>query len=218
MFVDVLPVSFCHFFEMFFNDVVRFNDVVSCKSRQICVSSQQLKSDMSVVYLLLGGEDCIIGGIITPDGFHVFSIYDFMQIVMIGDKSRNYVRNLWTTLCKQNSQFMEVEGTLDLAVPSTKTRKTEPKKGATAGTTIAGLQGVLDVLGNRVAEACRKTVEDIFARYGAGDRSMVVFVNLNDKEHPQIPDLSHYNFQPPRASAQEPVDSIIVDDAGAGDF
>ena len=173
---------------------------------------------MSVVYLLLGGRDATIGGIITPDGFHVFSIYDFMQIVLIGHKNRTYVKKLWKGICRRHSHFMEVEGTLDLAVPSTKTRKTEPKKGATAGTTIAGLQGVLDVLGNRVAEACRKTVEDIFARYGAGDRSMVVFVNLNDKEHPQIPDLSHYNFQPPTASAQEPVDSIIVDDAGAGDF
>jgi hypothetical protein len=83
---------------------------------------------MSVVYLLLGGRDAIVSGIITPDGLHVFSIYDLLQIVMIGDKSRNYVRNLWTTLCRQNSQFMEVEGTLDLAVPSTKMRKTEPKK------------------------------------------------------------------------------------------
>jgi hypothetical protein len=181
------------------------------------VSSQQLKSDMSVVYLLLGGRDAIVSGIITPDGLHVFSIYDLLQIVMIGDKSRNYVRNLWTTLCRQNSQFMEVEGTLDLAVPSTKMRKTEPKKGATAGTTVMGLKGVLDVLGNRVAEACRKVVEDIFARYMVGDRSMIVEVNLNETVHPQIPRFS-YNFQPPTASAQEPVDSIIVEDAGAGDF
>jgi hypothetical protein len=80
-----------------------------------------------------------------------------------------------------------------------------------------GLKGVLDVLGNRVAEACRKVVEDIFARYMVGDRSMIVEVNLNETVHPQIPRFS-YNFQPPTASAQEPVDSIIVEDAGAGDF
>ena len=170
---------------------------------------------MSVVYLLLGGRDAIVSGIITPDGLHVFSIYDLLQIVMIGDKSRNYVRNLWTTLCRQNSQFMEVEGTLDLAVPSTKMRKTEPKKGATAGTTVMGLKGVLDVLGNRVAEACRKVVEDIFARYILGDRSMIVEVNLHHKQHPQIPRLS-YNFQPPTASAQEPVASMLIEEAGAG--
>ena len=48
---------------------------------------------MSAVYLLLGvGKDDIIKGIITPDGFHVFSIYDFMQIVLIGGKSRDYVK------------------------------------------------------------------------------------------------------------------------------
>ena len=169
---------------------------------------------MSVVYLLLGGRDAVVKGIITPDGFYVFSIYEFMEIVLIGGKRRKYVVDLWDTLSRQNTQFMEVQGTLALAVPS----KKMPKAAPTDGTTVIGLRGVLDVLGNRVSEACRKTVEDIFARYGAGDRSMVVFVNLNAKEHPQIPDLSHYNFQPPTASAQEPVDSIIVDDAGAGDF
>ena len=39
--------------------------------------------------------------------------------------------------------------------------------------------------------------------------------NLNDKEHPQIPRFS-YNFQPPTASAQEPVASMLIEEAGAG--
>jgi hypothetical protein len=39
--------------------------------------------------------------------------------------------------------------------------------------------------------------------------SMIVQVNLNAKEHPQIPRFS-YNFQPPTASSQVPVDSIII--------
>jgi hypothetical protein len=163
---------------------------------------------MSVVYLLLGGRDEIIKGIITPDGFHVFSIYDFMQIVLIGGKSRKYVTNLWDDVCRLHSHFMEVQGTLVLTVPSTKMPKREP----TAGTTVAGLRGVLDVLGNRVSEACRKTVEDIFARYTAGNRSMIVEVNLNDKSYPQIPPFS-YNLQPPTASAQEPVASMLIEDA-----
>ena len=179
---------------------------------------------MSVVYLLLGGPDADQGfdpyvkGIVTPDRFHVFEIYDFLQIVLTENRNRTGIKKLWKDIRKHNAQFMYVQGTLDLLAPSSKMRKTEPKKGATAGTTVDGLRAVLDVLGNRVSENCRKTVEDIFARYGAGDRSMVVFVNLNDKEHPQIPDLSHYNFQPPRASSDVTVDSIIVDDAGAGDF
>jgi len=175
------------------------------------VSSQQLKSDMFVVYLLLGGRDASVGGIITPDGFHVFSIYDFMIIVLIGNKSRKDVQNLWKDICRQNSQFMEVQGTLGLAVPSTKMPKTPP----TAGMSVMGLKGVLDALGYRVSEACRKTVEDIFARYMAGDRSMIVEVNLNEKEHPQIPRFS-YNFQPPTASSNVPVTSIVIEDAGAG--
>ena len=169
---------------------------------------------MSVVYLLLGGRDAVVKGIITPDGFYIFSIYDFLQIVLIGVRSRKYVTNLWNTLCNQNSQFMYVQGTLGLAVQSSKM----PKTPRTAGTTIAGLKAVLDVLGNRVSEPCRKVLEDIFARYAAGDKSMLVFVNLDDKVHPQIPDLSHYNFQPPTASSDVPVDSIIVEEAGAGGF
>jgi hypothetical protein len=175
---------------------------------------------MSVVYLLLGGPDAFqkrdpwIGGIITPDYYHIFSIYDFMERVLIGNKSRKYVTNLWQTLSRQHPQFMEIQGTLGLAVPSSKMKKTEPKKGATAGTTVAGLQGVLNVLGNSVPDDCRKSVEDIFARYHAGDRSMLVFVNLNDKEHPQIPRFS-YNFQPPTASTM-PIPSIIIEDAEAG--
>ena len=164
---------------------------------------------MSVVYLLLGGHDEIVKGIITPDGFHIFSIYDFMKIVMIGNKSHTYVKREWKKLSSQHSQFMEVGGTLALAVPSSKMPNTAP----TAGTTIAGLKGVLDVLGNSVAPARRKTVEDIFARYMLGDRSMVVEVNLNATVHPQIPRLS-YNFQPPTASSNAPVASIIIEDAG----
>jgi hypothetical protein len=39
--------------------------------------------------------------------------------------------------------------------------------------------------------------------------------NFNDKEHPQIPRFS-YNFQPPTASAQEPVASMLIEEAGAG--
>ena len=151
---------------------------------------------MSVVYLLLGGHDEIVKGIITPDGFHIFSMYDFMKIVMIGNKSHTYVKKQWQKLSSQHSHFTEVQGTLALAVPSPKMPNTAP----TAGTTIVGLKGVLDVLGNSVSPARRKTVEDIFARYMLGDRSMVVEVNLNATVHPQIPRLS-YNFQPPTASS-----------------
>jgi hypothetical protein len=106
---------------------------------------------------------------------------------------------------------MHVPGTLDLLAPSTKMPKYEP----TAGTTVAGLKGVLDVLSrNHVTDANRKVLEDIFARYAAGDWSMIVQIDLNAQEH-KIPRFN-YNFQPPTASAQEPVQSIIIEDAGAG--
>ncbi len=185
--------------------------MVSCKSAKVCVASQQLTSGMSVAYLLLGGEECFIGGIITPDGYHVFSIYEFLEKILIGNKNRTYVKNLWNTVCNQNSQFMQVQGTLGLAVPSTKMPKREP----TAGTTVAGLRSVLDVLGrNHVTDANRKVLEDIFARYAAGDRSMVVEVDLNAKVH-AVPRFS-YNLQPPTASSNVPVASMIIEEAGAG--
>jgi hypothetical protein len=178
---------------------------------------------MSCVYLLLGGPDedkdkkkCkwYLGGMITPDGYHVFQIYDFLQIALIShpepQKSRKYVEQLWKNICQQHPQFMYVQGTLELAVPSSKMRKTTPEKGACPGTTVAGLRAVLDVLGrNQVSDANRKTLEDIFARYHAGDRSILVFVNLNDKEHPQIPRFN-YNFQPPTVS-NAPVASVVVE-------
>ena len=175
---------------------------------------------MSVVYLLLGGPDAdqkseqYIGGIITPDHCLIFSIYDFLQKILIfvsgKPPSRTYVKDFWRKLCKRNPQFMEVQGTLDLAVRSSKMPKTPP----TAGTTVAGLRGVLDVLGsNHVTDANRKGLEDIFARYHAGDTSMLVFVNLNDQTHPQSPRFS-YNFQPPSIS-NAPVASVFLRDTEA---
>ena len=65
-----------------------------------------------------------------------------------------------------------------------------------------------------MTDANRKVLEDIFARYVAGDWSMLVFVNLNDKEHPQIPRFT-YNFQPPTLS-NTPIASIVIEDAEAG--
>ena len=171
--------------------------------------------------MLLGGphvdEKCnpYLGGIITPDHCLVFSIYDFLQkaLIYINGKppSRTYVKKFWNTLCKRNPQFMEVQGTLDLAVRSSKMPKTPP----TSGTTVEGLRGVLNVLDrSHVTDANRKGLEDIFARYHAGDRSMLVFVNLNDKEHPQIPPFG-YNFQPPSVS-NAPVASVFLRDTEAG--
>ena len=171
---------------------------------------------MSVAYLLLGGPDAdemcdpFIKGIVTPDRCHVFSIIDFLQIVLRGNKNRKYADHLWQTLCHQHSQF-NYQGTLDLLVPSTKMPKNQP----TAGTTVAGLRGVLDVLSrNHVTDATRKVVEDIFVRYMVWDRSMIVEIDLNAKEHPQIPHFT-YNFQPPTA-CNLPVVSIVVEEAGAG--
>jgi hypothetical protein len=177
---------------------------------------------MSVAYLLLGepdadqGFDPYVKGIVTPDRFHVFEIYDFLQTILIDNRNRTGIKKLWNDICKQNAQFMYVQGTLDLLSPSSKMRKTEPKKGASPGTTVAGLQAVLHVLGrNHVTDANRKVLEDIFARYHAGDRSMIVEIDLNSKVHPQVKRFN-YNFQPPSIS-HAPVASVVVEEAGAAE-
>ena len=175
---------------------------------------------MSVAYLLLGGPDAdqtcdpFVKGIVTPDRFHVFEIYDFLQIVLNDNPNREYVKYVWKDILKHNAQIMYVEGTLHLLSPSSKMRKTEPKKGASPGTTVAGLQTLLHVLDrNHVTDANRKVLEDIFARYHAGDRSMIVEIDLNSKLHPQIPRFN-YNFQPPSVS-HAPVASIVVEEASS---
>ena len=61
-----------------------------------------------------------------------------------------------------------------------------------------------------VSEAARSVPRD-----DTGGWSPEHLFNLNDKEHPQIPRFS-YNFQPPTASAQEPVASMLIEEAGAG--
>jgi hypothetical protein len=45
----------------------------------------------------------------------------------------------------------------------------------------------------------------------------VAYIEVAKQAYPHIPRFS-YNLQPPTASSDVTVDSIIVDDAGAGDF
>jgi hypothetical protein len=77
--------------------------------------------------------------------------------------------------------------------------------------TVAGLHAVLQVLGrNHVTDANRKVLEDIFARYHAGDFSMIVEIDINAKVH-DIPRFN-YNFQPPSVS-HAPVASILIEES-----
>jgi hypothetical protein len=112
-------------------------------------------------------------------------------LVLFGDKNRTHVKKLWKTLSRDTSKLTEVKQALVLAVPSTKMRKL-----TTSGMTVMELQSLLDVLGNRVHVELRMIVEATFARYMAGDRSMIIEVDLNATVHEQIPSLN-YNFKPP---------------------
>jgi hypothetical protein len=130
---------------------------------------------MSAVYLMLS-SNASVRGIITEHGMHIFCLYDFMQHVLVHDvngrKSRTYVKNLFKTLCRENSQFMEFKKTLRPAVASTKMQLTPT--------------------------AVRPFVEATLANYMLGDRSSVIEVDLEQAAHPQIPSF-HPNFMPPYA-------------------
>jgi hypothetical protein len=65
------------------------------------------------------------------------------------------------------------------------------------GTTVMGLQALMNVLDNKVNQDSRWIVEDIFARYIAGDMSMLTVVDLNAPDYEQYPN-NHYNFMPPQ--------------------
>ena len=68
----------------------------------------------------------------------------------------------------------------------------------------------MNVLGNKVNEDFHPIVEDTFTRYLTGDWSMLTVVDWNSPVHEQNM-RQHYNFKPPTTS-------IIIEDAGAGDF
>lgn len=150
---------------------------------------------MSAVYLMLW-SNASVRGIITENGLHVFSSYDFMELVISGKgprKSRKFIHKLWKDICLNNSQFMEVKKTLRPAVASTKMQLTP-----TAGMTVMGLQALLHALDKHVSATLRPFVEATLANYMLGDRSSVIEVDLNQTAHPQIPSF-HPNFMPPNA-------------------
>jgi hypothetical protein len=72
-----------------------------------------------------------------------------------------------------------------------------PSTNMIPGTTVMGLQALMNVLDNKVNQDSRWIVEDIFARYIAGDMSMLTVVDLNAPDYEQYPN-NHYNFMPPQ--------------------
>jgi hypothetical protein len=153
---------------------------------------------MSVVYLKLVNDETV-RGITTRDGMQIFSTYDFLNLVC--QKTGSYSRPLWKRLISKNSEFIEIEKDLVLAIPSTKRIKHR-----TPGMTVMGLQKLLHMLNKKVTGDMYTSVETTLVRYMNGDTSMVIELDLNKtirrfRKQSYMNNLSlHYNFEPPRTS------------------
>jgi hypothetical protein len=138
---------------------------------------------MLAVYLKLG--DLTLRGMIAMDGMHVFSIYDFMMFVC-KKKTLQYAKRIWKNLRNDTAKFMELQQYFGSDVSSTN---------MIPGTTVMGLHALMNVLDDKVNRDSRWIVEVVFARYLAGDQSMLTMVDLNATNYEQYPN-DHYNFIP----------------------
>ena len=166
---------------------------------QTTTSFRPADQEMYAVYLKFGSH-MTLRGMVAWDNMHIFSILDFTMLIC-HNKTEKYAKRVWNTLKKDSSNFMQLQQYFSSSIPITDT---------IPGTTVMGLQALMNVLGNRVNEDFRQIIEDTFARYIAGDWSMLTIVDWNSPVHEQNM-RQHYNFKPPTAS-------IIIEDAGAGNF
>jgi hypothetical protein len=141
---------------------------------------------MLAVYLKLG--DMTLRGMIAMDGMHIFAIHDFIMFVC-NKKTLPYAKRIWKNLRNDTAKFMELQQYFGSDVSSTN---------MIPGTTVMGLHALMNVLDNKVNQDSRWIVEDVFARYLAGDRSMLTVVDLNATNYEQNP-YNHYNFMPPQS-------------------
>jgi hypothetical protein len=114
---------------------------------------------------------------ITSHGEHVFSVYDFMDLAC-PTQSDSWKKMKWKSLIAENSEFKdEIKFTneylkyQDHDVNSSNTKKRRFRN--TPVMTLQGLQGLLVILGGKVAAEFRTIVLGVFTRYMAGDRSML---------------------------------------------
>ena len=130
---------------------------------------------MSELLLRIAG-DATVRGLTTHAGLQVFSAYDFINLVC--QKTGNYSKQVWKRLidvgCVRKDEYTMKFTEYHYGIHQYTRVRQAPMM------TLRALQRLLVILGGNVV------------------------VNLNDKEHPQVPRFS-YNFQPPTASSDVPV-------------
>jgi hypothetical protein len=157
---------------------------------------------MSALLLRLAG-DATVRATITADGEHVFSVYDFLDLVCPNSKS--YASVTWSRLTDENSVYRdEIKFTMvylklqNVGLSDDKKRRFRK----TPVMTLQGLQHLLVILGNKVSAEFRQIVLGVFTRYMAGDRSMLQEVEANAVSDAPI----HQAYR--QALTQEPVSTV----------
>jgi hypothetical protein len=157
---------------------------------------------MSELVLRLAG-DATVRAMITAEGEHVVSVYDFMNLACPGN-SKSWASVTWSNLIKENSQFRHELSFTMVHLKYLGVRKGNNTRSCkTPVMTLRGLQRLLMILGGRVAADFRQIVEGVFTRYISGDRTMLEEIRANAVSTAPI----HQAYR--QALAQEPVVNSI---------
>ena len=126
---------------------------------------------MSALTLKLAG-DATVRGTTTSHGEQVFSVYEFINVVC--RKTALYSIQVWVRLLRNHKKppfcYFKV---------SFEDNTSHPMHMIPA-MTIAGLQRLLLILGNKVSGELRQTVEETFKCHMNGDASMITAVGAPD--------------------------------------
>ena len=158
---------------------------------------------MSALLLRLAG-DATVRATITADGEHVFSVYDFLDLVCPNSKS--YASVTWSRMISEDSEFKhELKFTMVyLKLQNEGLNNTTKRRfRKTPVMTLVGLQRLMMILGSKVSADFRQIVLDIFTRYMAGDRSMLQEVEANAVSDAPI----HQAYR--QALTREPVTTMV---------
>ena len=153
-----------------------------------------------VLKLIDSPEGSSVRGVVTPEGFQFFSVFDFMTIACGYKDTGASARKEYIRLTSDGSEYK------DEVVASCRYLKFSGKgQRETPCMTIRGLQRLLMILGGKVAAEFREIIEGTFTRVMAGDQTLIEVINANAVS--QAPVQQAYRA----ALAQEPVAPVLDD-------
>ena len=115
-----------------------------------------------------------VRGMVSPDGTHRFSVYDFICLAAQKPTESNYGRVTYARLISDKSEFKnEIKNT------TLRIRFERGRGQLTPVATVEGLVKLLTILGDKVSQAFRVEAFDILTRYLNGDTSLCMEIHEN---------------------------------------